>query len=65
MTVDQQAQVEQAFVLAETALGAAGQALETARVAESAAIEARLLAHVALDAARAAYEHADGARGSD
>jgi hypothetical protein len=54
---------EQAARLAETALGAAQQALETARIAERAAVEAAGLAMVALNAAGMAYEHADEVRG--
>lgn len=64
VTSDRAAQVEQASVLAESALSAATQALATAQVAESAAVEASLLARAALDAAQFAYDHAEQARTS-
>ena len=56
------AEVEQALVLAETALGAAVQEQKTAEVAKPAAGEAALLAQTALDAAQVAYDYAEQAR---
>jgi hypothetical protein len=53
---------DQVFQLAETALAAAQQALETARIAERAAVEAAGLAMVALNAAGMAFEHAEHVR---
>jgi hypothetical protein len=55
---------EEAFSLAEAALRGAQQALETAKIAERAAVEAASLAMVAMNAAGMAYEHADEVRGS-
>ena len=56
------AEVEQALILAETALGAAVQEQKTAEVAKAAAGEAALLAQTALDAAQVAYDYAEQAR---
>ena len=53
---------EQAFVLAESALSAAQQAVETADSAEFAAVESARLARQALAAAQKAYDFADEAR---
>ena len=53
---------EQAFVLAESALSAAQQAVETADTAETASFEAARLARQALAAAQMAYDFADEAR---
>jgi hypothetical protein len=54
---------EQAFILAEIALSAAAQALDTAQAAERAASEAAALAQVAHDAAQSAYDFAEVGRG--
>ena len=56
------ASAEQAFILGESALGAALQALDTAEVAESETAEAARLARVAHDAAQLAYDYAEKAR---
>ena len=57
------ADIEQAFVLAESALSAARLAVESAGAAERAAAESSILARSALDAALTAFEHASKGRG--